>query len=97
MSLAGDDWGFIFVDMYHSKKSRLVPSRFMKLTGVQQLIGFNHFWDDFPFGYAAQKEKVPGDLRLLYASIDSVAKEMRGREYARPQMHEMVLNSILAA
>lgn len=96
-ALSGDDWGFLFVDMYHSRKSTLTPSGLIKLTGAQQLIGFNHFWDDFPFGYAEQKEKVPGDLRLLYASIDSIAKEMRGRDFVRPDMHDMVLQSILAA
>lgn len=95
VALSGGDWDFLFVDMYHSRKSKLVPSGFRKLSGPQQLIGFNHFWDDFPFGYAEQKEKVPRDLRLLYVSIDSLAKEMRGRHFERPEMHEMVLQSIL--
>ena len=55
-ALSGDDWGFFFVDMYHSRKSALIPIGFSKLPCGQQLIGFNHFWDDFPFGYAEQKE-----------------------------------------
>lgn len=96
-ALSGDDWGFLFVDMYHSRKSTLAPSGLKKLPGTQQLIGFNHFWDDFPFGYAEQKQKVPRELSLLYASIDSVAKEMRGRDFERPEMHNMVLQRILTA
>lgn len=96
VALSGDDWGLLFVDMYHSRKSRILPDGFKKLDGAPQLIGFNHFWDDFPMGFSEQKASAPPDSRLLYASIDSVAKEMRGRNFKRPHMHRLVIQSILA-
>jgi len=82
--------------MYHSRKSRLTPNGFQRLSGPQQFIGFNHYWDDFPCGFAEQKQAMPKDLRLVYASIDSVAREMIGRNYERPELHEAVLQQILA-
>ena len=97
VALSGDVWGLLFVDMYHSRKSRRVPDGFKKLSGSQQLIGFNHFWDDFPLGFAEQKQAVPADLRMLYAPISTVEQEMRGRTFKRPTLHNLLIQSILAS
>ena len=35
-------------------------------------------------------------LAFLYASIDTVSKEMRGRDFERPELHSLVLQSILS-
>lgn len=97
VALSGDAWGFPIVDMYHSRKSRFIPAGFQKLPGAIQLTGFNHFWDDFPFGYVEQKELAPRDLRLLYAPVETIAKEMRGRDFRRPKIQQGVLQNILQA
>ena len=96
VSLSGSEWGFLFLDMYHSRKSRKIPDGFIKQDGPHQFIGFNHFWDDFPFGFAEQKSKVPSDLRLLYSSIDSISREMSGRNYVRPEVHNIILQQLIS-
>lgn len=94
VALSGDDWGFFFVDMYHSRKSDKIPDGFKKMVGPQQLQGFNHYWDDFPLGFVEQKKNLPQDLRFLYASIESVAREMTGRDFVRPTLQRLVLAEI---
>ena len=96
-ALSGDVWGLFFVDMYHSRKSRLVPEGFQSLPGTQQLTGFNHFWDDFPLGFADQKQLVPADLRMVYAPISTIEHEMRGRTFERPELHDRLVQAILAS
>lgn len=95
VTLSGKNWGFMFIDMYHSRKSRISPKEFVIEERPQQLCGFNHYWDDFPFGFAEQKAKMPRDLRLLYCSIEAISKEMEGREYVPPQIHMMARSAIL--
>jgi hypothetical protein len=97
VALSGSPWGFFFVDMYQSRKSTLVPKNFTQASAPQQFIGFNHFWDDFPFGFAEQKQALPKDMRLLYASVNSVSHEMTGRDYVRPELHAAVRDQILAS
>ena len=95
-SLAGDDWGLLFIDMYHSRKSKIAPAG-LRLLQAQQLIGFNHFWDDFPYGFAEQKQAMPADLRMLYAPISSISNELTGRNLARPLKHGLLVQAIAQA
>ena len=95
-SLAGDDWGLVFVDMYHSRKSKLAPTG-LRLLQAQQLIGFNHFWDDFPYGFAEQKQAMPAELRFLYAPVSAVSNELTGRNLVRPLKHALLVQTIAQA
>ena len=94
VSICSSLWGFLFLDMYHSRKSKLTPNGFERASEPQQFIGFNHFWDDFPYGYAEQKSSLPFDFGLLYVPIGLVSNEMIGREYNRPERHKAVFDKI---
>ena len=94
-SLGGENFGFLMIDMYHSRKSKICPDGFTFAGQTSQLTGFNHFWDDFPFGYAEQKAALPEDYRLLYASIETVAKEMDGRSFQAPDEHLLFKEALL--
>jgi hypothetical protein len=96
VSFMGVEWGLLFVDMYHSRKSRLVPNGFARTGNTRQLSGFNHYWEDFPFGFAEQKHSLQGDIRLLYCTIEAIANEMRGREFSAPEKHRQ-LRSVIAS
>lgn len=87
VTLDGLHWGWLFVDMYHFRKSKPTPDGFTKLPPPQQLTGFYHYWDDFPFGYALQKEALQSDLGLLYCSIQLVSEQMKGRDFTPPYSH----------
>lgn len=87
VSMDSSSWGYLFVDMYHSRKSKILPKGFVKPPGSQQLTGFNHMWDSFPYYFGEQKQKLPSDIRLLYAPTSSIEKEMVGRKYIRPELH----------
>lgn len=90
-----DRIGVSFLDMYHSRKSRLAPSGFSIAKRPLQLTGFNHFWDDFPFGFSEQKASMPDDLRLLYSSINSISENMRGKEFRPSDLHFRTRQGIL--
>jgi len=87
VSLSGSEWGFLFVDMYHSRKTTLEPDGFVRVSEPMQLTGFNHFWDDFPYGFFEQKQPLPKDIRMLYASIDAISKGMEGRTFQPTDLH----------
>lgn len=97
VSLAGTEWGTLCVDMYHSRKSKLTPDGLCRTPTAQQFIGFNHFWDDFPMGYAEQKAKMPAELRLLFAPISVFTKEMTGRSFERPEAHKLLMQALRVA
>lgn len=87
VSWSGSEWGFLFVDMYHSRKTALEPDGFARSTEPMQLTGFNHFWDDFPHGFSEQKQPLPKDIRMLYASIDAIGKGISGRIFQPTDLH----------
>ena len=81
----GSQWFILFLDMYHSKRSRLVPDGLSFTKEVPQFSGFNTYCEDFPYDFAKQKSVLPDSgLVWAYIAMGKVSPYMERQVFQRP-------------
>lgn len=95
VSFNGNEWFILFMDFYHSRRSRLVPQGFRFTKELGQFCGFNNFCEKFPYDFE-EKKFAMGDsgLRIAYIPSNKVAKQIRDGVFNRPLAHEVKLELV---
>lgn len=93
VTMDGKTWEILFLDMYHSRQSRLAPEGFSLRTSPCQFTGFNQFCDKFPYDYEYRKalEKSSG-LSFAYAS--KKLEDIKKISFIRPEEHELFVHAL---
>lgn len=89
VSFNGAEWFILFVDLYHSRRSRLTPDGFRFTKDVAQFSGFHKFCDNFPYDFIEKKasERESG-LSIAYIAINKVSEQIQNRGFSRPLAHK---------
>lgn len=95
VTFSGSEWHFLFLDYYHSRRSREAPEGFRLAKIAGQFSGFNKFCPNFPYDFADAKraEDITG-LRMAYIPLGMVDDHIRRRVYRRPPEHEAALAEV---
>lgn len=91
----GAEWFILFVDLYHSRRSRLTPYGFRIMNGVAQFSGFHKFCENFPYDFVEKKalERDSG-LSMAYIAIVKVSDQIQSRVFNRPLAHKAKLDLV---
>ena len=95
VSFDGSQWFILFVDLYHPRRSRLVPEGFKFTTEVAQFSGFHKFCENFPYDFPEMKAtQQESGLSLAYIPISKVSESIHNRAYNRPLAHKAKLELV---
>lgn len=95
VSFDGSQWFILFVDLYHPRRSRLLPEGFKFTTEVAQFSGFHKFCENFPYDFPEMKAtQQESGLSLAYIPISKVSESIRNRAYNRPLAHKAKLELV---
>lgn len=95
VSFDGSQWFILFVDLYHPRRSRLVPEGFKFTTEVAQFSGFHKFCENFPYDFPEMKAtQQESGLSLAYIPISKVSEPLRNRAFNRPLAHKAKLELV---
>lgn len=84
----GGMWCILYLDMYHSKRSRLAPEGLRFTQDFAQFSGYTHFCNDFPYDFMEQKSRQhPPGLSMAYIPVSKVYDNIQRRAYDRPPAH----------
>lgn len=95
VSFNGAEWFILFVDLYHSRRSRLTPNGFRFTKDVAQFSGFHKFCENFPYDFVEKKasERESG-LSMAYIAISKVSDQIQNRVFNRPLAHKAKLDLV---
>jgi len=91
VTFSGGQWFILFADMYHPRRSRLVPERFQFTKEVAQFSGFNRRCDNFPYDFTEMKQADETGLSIAYIPISKIMPWLEKRAYERPLAHKAKL------
>lgn len=95
VSFDGSQWFILFVDLYHPRRSRLLPEGFKFTTEVAQFSGFHKFCENFPYDFPEMKAtQQESGLSLAYIPISKVSESIRNRAFNRPLAHKAKLELV---
>lgn len=89
----GGNWYILYLDMYHSRRSRLAPEGLLFTKDVPQFSGFTQFCKNFPYDFLEAKagERQSG-LSIAYIPFSLISDQIERRVYDRPDAHKTKLN-----
>lgn len=95
VTMDGDEWFILFVDLYHPRRSCLTPDGFHFTKEVPQFSGFHKFCKNFPYDFVEKKasERESG-LSMAYITISKVSKQIQDRVFKRPLAHNANLDLV---
>lgn len=95
VSFNGAEWFILFIDLYHSRRSRLAPNGFRFTNGVAQFSGFHKFCENFPYDFIEKtaSERESG-LGMAYIAISKVSDQIQNRVFNRPLAHKVKLDLV---
>lgn len=95
VSFNGAEWFILFVDLYHPRRSRLMPEGFRFTKDVAQFSGFHKFCENFPYDFVEKKasERESG-LSIAYIAINKVSDQIQNRVFNRPLAHKAKLDLV---
>lgn len=86
----GSEWFIFYLDLYHPRRTRLVPEGFSFTKGPALFSGFHQFCDNFPYDFADNKNALMGSiLGMAYIPILEVLENCEHRAFNRPRVHEL--------
>jgi hypothetical protein len=95
VSLDGLDWDLLYLDPYHTRRSRVVPSRYQADARCDLfLFATNYFWPTFPVGIAGALRSCSDRLFGLTLVSDSLPGDEFLRTLSRPDAHAAALASL---
>lgn len=94
VTYSGSAWYVFFVDMYHPRRSRQAPERFVIAKEPRQFSGFHNFCEDFPYDFVKAKEASPDLLRLAYIPLEHVTTQIADKSFTRPLSHKAKLDIV---
>jgi hypothetical protein len=87
VTLTGTSWHIFFVNLYHSRRSRLAPEGF-RVGEPRQFSGFNRYCPNFPYDFVEQKEATAPGLRIAYIALSNVEPALQQKLFVRPLAHK---------
>jgi hypothetical protein len=95
VTFSGSEWFILFVDLYHPRRSRLMPDGFRFTDEVGQFSGFHKFCTDFPYDFVEMKQsESESGLSMAYIAISKVMEPIQNRAYQRPLAHKAKLDLV---
>lgn len=95
VSFNGREWFILFVDLYHPRRSRLVPDGFRFTKELGQFSGFTNFCEDFPYDFVEKKGSMrDSGLSMAYIAISKVSDQIKNRVFTRPLAHKAKLELV---
>jgi hypothetical protein len=84
----GGQWYILYLDMYHSRRSKLAPDGLRFTQEVAQFSGFCQYCKNFPYDFAEMKAaQQQSGLSLAYIPISKVSDSLQRRVFNRPIAH----------
>ncbi len=97
VSFSGDEWFILFIDLYHPRRSRLLPDGFRFTQEVPQFSGFHMFCQNFPNDFIEMKAtQRDSGLSLAYIPISRVAQQIQENRFQKPLAHRAKLDLVRA-
>jgi hypothetical protein len=96
VTFSGTQWFILFADMYHPRRSRLLPEGFRFTKEVPQFSGFHKRCDAFPYDFAEMKNADQTGLSMAYIPISKIAPWLEKRAYQRSLAHKAKLELLNA-
>jgi hypothetical protein len=88
----GSQWYILYLDLYHSRRSKLAPDGLLFTQEVVQFSGFNQYCNNFPYDFVEMKTaQRQSGLSLAYIPISKVAAALEERVFNRPIAHNAKL------
>lgn len=88
----GSQWFIVYLDMYHSRRSKLAPDGLRFTQEVAQFSGFSQHCNNFPYDFVEMKTaQQQSGLSLAYIPISKVADALEKRVFKRPIAHNAKL------
>ena len=87
VTTTGSSWHVFFLDLYHSRRSRMAPEGF-RVGEPRQFAGFHTFCPKFPYDFVQCKEATPDGLRFGYIPLSSVLPALQRKVFERPLGHK---------
>ena len=95
VTLSGSEWHIFYVDLYHPRKSRIVPQGFHFGDGLRQFSGFQRYCPDFPYDFPEQKiEEQKSGLSMAYIALSHVTDPISKRVFQRTDEHNNKLSTV---
>lgn len=94
VTYSGDEWFVFFLDIYHPRKSHLLPEGFELSGGVAMFSGFVDTSSCFPGDYTQRVEELDASLQAAYAPETRLNKGLDRRIYTRPIVHWAKLEAL---
>lgn len=87
VTITGTSWHILFVDLYHSRRSRIAPAGF-RLGDPKQFAGFHTYCPNFPYDFVEAMQAAPDGLRLAYVAMSNVIPALQQKLFSRPMAHK---------
>jgi hypothetical protein len=91
----GAEWFLLFLDPYHSRRSRFAVDGFRFTQELSLFSGFHRYCENFPYDFGEKKaaERESG-LSIAYIAAAPLAKAIKNRAFSRPLAHRAKLEVI---
>jgi hypothetical protein len=90
VTFSGREWYIFFLDMHHSKKSRIAPEGFELSSSACLFSGFHNFCEDFPYDFMHVRQREA--LRSAYMPTWEILRAIESRAYQRQSNHQTRLD-----
>ena len=94
VTYSGDDWFILFLDIYHPRKSTLLPVGFELSGDVALFSGFVDASSDFPKDYTHRVNGLDPRLQPAYAPETRLGGHFGSGDYNRPVGHWAKLEAL---
>lgn len=95
VDFSGNEWFVLYLDMYHSRKSRHAPAGLNFSSEPSQFSGFTSKLRNFPDDFAEEKAKgAGGGLNMLYAPLSTVNQALSNANFKPPSDHVARLREV---
>lgn len=91
----GADWFILFLDPYHSRRSRLPATTFQFTKELPLFSGFHRYCENFPYDFSEKKaaERESG-LSIAYMGTGAIAEAISNRAFNRPLAQRVKLEIV---
>ena len=91
----GREWFIFFLDLYHPRRSRLVPEGFHVTKRTPQFSGFQNYCKNFPYDFVENKtDKQGSGLSIAYIAIAQIYEQIQSQAFNRPVAHNAKIEFI---
>ena len=94
VTYSGDDWFVLFLDIYHPRKSAMLPAGFEFSGDVALFSGFVDISSDFPKDYTQRVNALDQRLQPAYAPETRLGGHFDSGDYNRPVGHWAKLEAL---